>query len=289
MIEENQQEMIIFEKIKETQEYLEKIKKKGLSIGFVPTMGSLHEGHLSLIREAKRENNFVVCSIFVNPIQFNNKNDLQNYPRDLESDIELLKNENCDLLFSPSVEEMYPEPSEEIFDFGGLDQMMEGLYRKDHFKGVATVVKKLFEIITPVRAYFGLNDYKQLIIIHKITRDNNIPVEVVPCATIREENGLAMSSRNRLLSKSERKQASLIYETLKMVKIQSGYLSISEIKEMVERQLRRYRSIKIEYFEIVDMYTLKSLKTWAESNHVIACIAVYVGKVRLIDNVILFS
>ncbi len=281
--------MIIFEKIKETLEHLEKIKSKGLSIGFVPTMGSLHEGHLSLIKEAKRENNYVVCSIFVNPIQFNNKNDLENYPREFESDIELLKNENCDLLFHPSVEEMYPEPTDETFDFGGIDQVMEGLYRKDHFNGVAIVVKKLFKIIKPERAYFGLKDYQQLIIIHKMTKDYNLPVEVVPCAIIREENGLAMSSRNRLLSKSEKKQASIIYDTLKMVKIQTGYLSISEIKEIVKRQLKRHRSMKIEYFEITDMYTLKPLKTWAESNHVIACIAVYVGKVRLIDNVILFS
>lgn len=281
--------MIIFEKIKETQEHLEKIKSKGLSIGFVPTMGSLHEGHLSLIREAKRENNYVICSIFVNPIQFNNKNDLKNYPREFESDIELLKNEKCDLLFHPSVEEMYPEPADEKFDFGGLDEVMEGMYRKGHFNGVASVVKKLFEIIKPDRAYFGLKDYQQLVIIHKMTKDFNMPVEIVPCTIIREENGLAMSSRNQLLSKSEKKQASLIYESLKMVKIQTGYLSISEIKEMVKRQLRRHRSMKIEYFEIVDMYTLKPLMTWAESNHVIACIAVYVGKVRLIDNVILFS
>lgn len=281
--------MIVYEKIKETKEYLEKIKSKGVSVGFVPTMGSLHIGHLSLIKEAKKENDFVVCSIFVNPIQFNNQNDLKNYPRDVERDIKLLETEGCDLIFHPNVEEMYPEPATEKFDFGGLDKVMEGAYRENHFNGVATIVKRLFEIVTPDRAYFGLKDYQQLIIIHKMTKDYNLPVEIVPCKIIRDDDGLAMSSRNQLLSKSERRQASLLYETLKMVKIQSGYLSISETKDMVERQLRRYRSMKLEYFEIVDMYTLKPLRTWAESNNVVACIAVYVGKVRLIDNIILFS
>lgn len=281
--------MIVFDKIKDTKEYLGKIKSKGISIGFVPTMGSLHRGHLSLIKEAKKENDFVVCSIFVNPIQFNSQNDLKNYPRDIDRDKKLLEGEECDLLFYPSVNEIYPEPATEEFDFGGLDKVMEGTYREGHFNGVATVVKRLFEIVTPDRAYFGLKDYQQLLIIHKMTKDNNLPIEIVPCGIIREEDGLAMSSRNQLLSKSERKQASNIYESLKMVKIQSGYLSISEIKEMVERQLRRYRSMKLEYFEIVDMYTLKSLRTWAESKNVIACIAVNVGNVRLIDNIILFS
>ncbi len=281
--------MIVFDKIKDTKEYLEKIKSRGTSIGFVPTMGSLHHGHLSLIKEAKKENDFVVCSIFVNPIQFNNQNDLKNYPRDIDRDKELLEGEECDLLFYPSDNEIYPEPATEKFDFGGLDKVMEGTYREGHFNGVATVVKRLFEIVIPDRAYFGLKDYQQLLIIHKMTKDNNLPVEIVPCGIIREEDGLAMSSRNQLLSKSERKQASNIYDSLKMVKIQSGYLSISEIKEMVERQLRRYRSMKLEYFEIVDMYTLKSIRTWAESKNVIACIAVYVGNVRLIDNIILFS
>lgn len=281
--------MIVFDKIKDTIEYLVKIKSRGTSIGFVPTMGSLHQGHLSLIKEAKKENDFVVCSIFVNPIQFNNQNDLKNYPRDINRDKKLLEGEECDLLFYPSDNEIYPEPATEKFDFCGLDKVMEGTYREGHFNGVATIVKRLFEIVIPDRAYFGLKDYQQLLIIHKMTKDNNLPIEIVPCGIIREEDGLAMSSRNQLLSKSERKQASNIYDSLKMVKIQSGYLSISEIKEMVERQLKRYRSMKLEYFEIVDMYTLKSLRTWAESKNVIACIAVNVGNVRLIDNIILFS
>jgi len=281
--------MKILNTIKEIRGYLNEIRSKGLSIGFVPTMGALHEGHLSLIREAKKENDFVVCSIFVNPVQFNNEADLEKYPHEIESDIKKLKNEKCDLLFHPSVEEMYPEPDNTKFDFGDLDKVMEGKFRPGHFNGVAVVVKKLFEIIEPKRAYFGLKDYQQLVIIHKLTKDYNLSVEIVPCAIIREENGLAMSSRNELLSESEKKQASLIYSTLKRVKIQSGFATISELKESAFSQFKKSKTMKLEYFEIVDLYSLKPLRTWAESNNIIACIAVYVGKVRLIDNIILFS
>ncbi|MCD4790052.1 MAG: pantoate--beta-alanine ligase [Bacteroidales bacterium] len=281
--------MKVLNTIKETRGYLNQIRSKGLSIGFVPTMGALHEGHLSLVREAKKENDFVVCSIFVNPVQFNNEADLKKYPREIESDIKKLKKEKCDLLFHPSAEEMYPEPDNTKFDFGDLNKVMEGEFRPGHFNGVAVVVKKLFEIIEPARAYFGLKDYQQLVIIHKLTKDYNLPVEIVPCAIIREENGLAMSSRNELLSEPEKKQASLIYVTLKRVKIQSGFATISELKESVFRQFKKNKTMKLEYFEIVDLYSLKPLRTWTESNYIIACIAVYIGKVRLIDNIILFS
>lgn len=281
--------MKILNTIKETRDYLNEIRSKGSSIGFVPTMGALHEGHLSLLREAKKENDFVVCSIFVNPVQFNNEADLEKYPSEIESDIKKLKKEKCDLLFHPSAEEMYPQPDNTKFDFGDLDKVMEGEFRPGHFNGVAVVVKKLFEIIKPARAYFGLKDYQQLVIIHKLTKDCNLPVEIVPYAIIREENGLAMSSRNKLLSEPEKKQASLIYTTLKNVKIQSGFATISELKESVFRQFKKNKTMKLEYFEIVDLYSLKPLRTWAESNNIIACIAVYAGKVRLIDNIILFS
>jgi pantoate--beta-alanine ligase len=281
--------MLILEKIIETNDHLKEIRNKGLSIGFVPTMGALHEGHLSLIREAKKENNYVACSIFVNPIQFNNKNDLLKYPRDLNRDAGLLKSVACDFLFHPSEAEMYPEQEKEVFEFGDLDKVMEGKFRPGHFNGVATVVKKLFGIIQPDKAYFGLKDYQQLLIIHKMTKDFNLPVEIVPCSTVRESDGLAMSSRNQLLAKADRKQAAMIYEVLKMVKIQSGYSTIAEIKEYVEHTFRKTRNTELEYFEIVDMYTLKPLRTWAQSKNVIACIAVYIGNIRLIDNIILFS
>lgn len=281
--------MKIFEKIEQTKNHLKELRENGKSIGFVPTMGALHEGHLALIKAAKKENDIVVCSIFVNPIQFNNPDDLKKYPHQIESDIKLLEQEKCDVLFNPSSEEMYPEPSSEQFDFGDLDKVLEGEYRPGHFNGVAVVVKKLFEIVEPKRAYFGLKDYQQLLIIHKLTKDFNIPVEIVPCLTIREADGLAMSSRNKLLSMTERKLAPIIHDTLKSIKIQAGYTPISEIKEAIEDEFKRTKQMELEYFEIVDMYSLKPLRTWAESKNVVALIAVYLGNVRLIDNIILFS
>lgn len=281
--------MQIINNIVEVKDHLAAVREKGLSIGFVPTMGALHEGHLSLIREARKENDFVVSSIFVNPIQFNNKSDLENYPRNIETDVDMLNDAKCDLLFFPSEHEILPKTKNESFDFGGLDKVMEGKFRPGHFNGVATIVKVLFEIIEPQRAYFGMKDYQQVVIIHKMTKDSNLPVEIIPCPTVREEDGLAMSSRNQRLSKSERKQAATIFKVLKMIKIHSGFSTINEIKEYVESQFRKSKNAKLEYFEIVDMYSLKPLKAWAESNNVIACTAVYIGDVRLIDNIILFS
>ncbi|RLC56850.1 MAG: pantoate--beta-alanine ligase [Candidatus Cloacimonadota bacterium] len=281
--------MQIINTIIEVNDHLDAVREKGLSIGFVPTMGALHEGHLSLIREARKENDFVVCSIFVNPEQFNNKSDLENYPRNIEADVDMLNDAKCDLLFFPSELEMQPKIKTESFDFGGLEKVMEGKFRPGHFNGVATIVKVLFEIIEPQRAYFGMKDYQQVVIIHKMTKDSKLPVEIIPCPTVREEDGLAMSSRNQLLSKSDRKQAATIFKVLKMIKIHSGFSTINEIKEYVESQFRKSKNAKLEYFEIVDMYSLKPLKAWAESNNVIACTAVYIGDVRLIDNIILFS
>lgn len=283
--------MQVFETNLELNKYLSEKIKQGLSIGFVPTMGALHDGHLALIREASDENDVVVCSIFVNPTQFNNPDDLKRYPRVIEKDLELLKLEKCDVVFYPSVEEIYPEnKSVDIkIDFEGLDQVMEGKFRPGHFHGVATVVKRLFELVNPTRAYFGLKDYQQLVIIHHMTKKLNLPVEIIPCSIIREESGLAMSSRNELLSETERKQAALLYAILKTVKIRSGFSSITEIKKFVTKQFAKNKIIELEYFDIVDMYSLKPLATWAQSTNVIACLAATVGKVRLIDNIILFS
>jgi len=280
--------MELFKTIKEIREYLKAKKDEDLTIGFVPTMGALHEGHLSLFREAKEENDIVVGSIFVNPTQFNNQDDLARYPRTFEEDIKKLEEEGCAAVFHPSAEEMYPVPDTTKFDFGNLDKVLEGEHRPGHFNGVASVVKKLFEIVKPDRSYFGLKDFQQLLIIHKMIKDFNLPVELVPCPIVREKNGLAMSSRNELLTKAERKQASLIYKTLKFVKVQSGFQPIHELKNYVNREFKR-KNMKLEYFEIVDMYTLEPLTTWIGSKTVIACIAVYVGNVRLIDNIILFS
>jgi len=281
--------MKVFNTRIDIRKYLGAQKSNGLKIGFVPTMGALHEGHLSLLKEAKADCDVIVCSIFVNPIQFNNNNDLEKYPREIESDIEKLNSVDCDVLFHPTVEEMYPVPDETIFDFGELDKVMEGQHRPGHFNGVAVVVKKLFEIVEPDKAYFGLKDYQQIVIIHKLTKDYNLPVEIIPCPTTREDSGLAMSSRNELLSESDRDQAAIIYEILKMVKVQAGFAPVNELKADIYRQFKRNKNMDLEYFDIVDMYSLKPIQAWAGSNTVIACIAVNIGNVRLIDNLILFS
>jgi len=281
--------MEIFHSVSDLRKYLAHSWENGQSIGFVPTMGALHQGHLSLIAEAKKENDLVICSIFVNPIQFNNPVDLKNYPRMLEQDIQKLAVAGCNILFAPPEQEVFPEPVVETFDFGDLDKVMEGKFRPGHFHGVAVVVKRLFEIVKPTRAYFGLKDYQQLLIIHKMTKEQNLPVEIIPCPIIREESGLAMSSRNERLSPGERKQAAILYEVLKMVRIRSGYSTIRETHYYVEQQFKKNKHMRLEYFEIVDMYSLKPLQTWTESNTSIACIAAWVGEVRLIDNMILFS
>ncbi|RLD60102.1 MAG: pantoate--beta-alanine ligase [Bacteroidetes bacterium] len=281
--------MKVFSTVDEIKNHLKKIKEDGKTIGFVPTMGALHEGHLSLIREAKNDSSYVVSSIFVNPDQFTNKEDLAKYPRNEKADIALLEKEKCDVLFLPSVKEIYPETNEINFDFGNLDKVMEGEFRPGHFQGVARVVKRLFEIIEPQKAFFGMKDYQQMVIIHKLTKDYNLGVEIIPCPTQREENQLAMSSRNERLSKQGKQEASLIYQALKMAKIQAGYMPIPELKHAVERRVNKSKSLELEYFEIVDMYSLKSLNSWGGNKNVIACIAVNVGDVRLIDNMILFS
>ncbi len=281
--------MKIFTTVDEIKPHLKTIRDEGKTIGFVPTMGALHEGHLSLIREAQQDSDYVVASIFVNPEQFNNKEDLEKYPRTKKTDIAKLEEAECDVLFYPSAEEIYPTEDETVFEFGNLDKVMEGKFRPGHFQGVAKVVKRLFDIVGPQKAFFGMKDYQQMVIIHKLTKDHNLPVEIVPCPIVREENQLAMSSRNERLTEQQRKEAALIYKTLKMVKIQSGFMPILEMKDTVERKINKSKMMQLEYFEIVDMYSLKILNAWAESNNIIACIAVNVGDVRLIDNMILFS
>ncbi len=282
--------MLKYKTIKEVQEELKRVREKKKSIGFVPTMGALHEGHLALVREAMEDNDFVVVSIFVNPIQFNNKLDLEKYPRVIEQDIKLLEEVGCDLLFYPGVEEMYPEgePPEEEYDVNGLDKVLEGEYRPGHFSGVITVVKRLFEIVEPDRAYFGMKDYQQLLIINTFVKNYHIPVEIVPVPTQREEDGLAMSSRNRLLKPEHRKEATLLYEVLKKTKIRSGFQTVEDVKKEVVRKFKKAKYAELEYFELVDLYTLKPLSTWVQSSHVIALIAARVGDVRLIDNMIIF-
>jgi len=254
-------------------------------IGFVPTMGALHEGHLSLVRCCRAENDIVVVSIFVNPTQFNDKEDLANYPRTLDRDLELLRQENTDVVFCPTVEEMYPEPDTRTFDLGGLDATMEGAFRPGHFNGVVQIVTKLFDVVQPHRAYFGEKDFQQLTIIRYIVNQLHIPVQVVSCPIVREPDGLAMSSRNMLLGPNERQAAPIISQVLFKAKNLKHTLSIDELKKWVVAQIDANPYLKTEYFEIVDDVKLQPVSSWEDPVSKVGCIAVRAGKIRLIDNI----
>lgn len=276
--------MKIFYRITEIKTFLREIKKSGKTIGFVPTMGALHQGHLSLIENARKNNDIVVCSIFVNPIQFNNKTDLEKYPRPIEKDIKMLEGTKCDVVFIPSEKEMYPVPDKSVFDFGMLDKVMEGKHRPGHFNGVAIVVKKLFEIIEPDNAYFGEKDFQQLSIIKKIVQLFDLKVKIIPCATLREKDGLAMSSRNIHLSPEERKSAANIYKILSEIKNKIPFLSVEETKQWVEKEINATPFLQLEYIEIADSEKLQAIKDWKNCTNCRAFIAVKAGKTRLIDN-----
>ena len=280
-----------FSLIKEIQAALKKERSRSKSIGFVPTMGALHEGHLSLIRQSKEENDITVSSIFVNPIQFNNPQDLIKYPRTLKADLALLESAGCDYVFNPEVKEMYPvEPDgSPVKDFGQLEKVMEGKFRPGHFKGVAIIVKKLFDIIQPDTAYFGKKDYQQLMIIHSMVDQLKLPIEVIGCPIIREPDGLAMSSRNMQLSIGERKIAPLIFQVLTKTKQKAGNMPVKDLKSWAIKKLTAEPTFTVEYFEIVDKQTLLPLDSWKKKDNALACTAVYLGGVRLIDNIELFS
>ncbi len=250
-------------------------------------MGALHEGHTGLVRRSVAENDITGCSIFVNPIQFNNPDDLLKYPRTLEKDLEMLEEAGCNLVFVPSVEEMYPEQVSKVYDFGELDKVLEGAHRPGHFNGVAVVVKKLFDIFQPHRAYFGEKDFQQLRIIQALVRMEQIPVEIIPCPTVRESDGLAMSSRNRRLSAEERNRAPEIYRTLLKAKKLAGKMPVADLKELCRKDLEEKGFIP-DYFEIADTETLQPLNNWKEAPMAVACVAAFLGPVRLIDNMILF-
>ena len=275
--------------ISEMVKAMRKEHKAGRSIGFVPTMGALHDGHLSLIQESRKANDITVCSIFVNPIQFNNKKDLEKYPRNLNEDLRLLQSAGCDYVFIPENEEIYPEgtPNLEI-NFGTLDKVLEGKFRPGHFKGVAIIVKILFEIITPDNAYFGKKDYQQLLIIRRLVSMLQIPLQIHACPTFREPDGLAMSSRNLQLTIGERKMAPLIYQTLCKVKEKAGHLPVKELRRWAIKKISSNPAFNVEYFEIVDKNDLHILENWKEKENALACTAVFLGDVRLIDNLELF-
>lgn len=278
--------MEIIRAASELKARLAALRKAGKIIGFVPTMGALHEGHLSLVKEAADHCDVVVMSIFVNPNQFNNASDLERYPRDLQKDAALLEGTACELLFVPSVKEVYPEPDQRVFDFGDLDKVMEGKFRPGHFNGVAQVVSRLFDLVAPHKAFFGEKDFQQLAVVRAMVRQLNYPVEIVPCPIVREADGLAMSSRNMLLSTLQRKNAPQIALTLSESCNFAATHSVAETKQQVVDAINAVPELEVEYFEIVDGNSLQAVGSWEESSYVVGCIAVFAGEVRLIDNVI---
>ncbi len=277
--------MRTFQHKAELTEWVMHRKSLNKTIGFVPTMGALHNGHMSLIRQAKQENDLVVCSIFVNPIQFNKPEDLKKYPRTLETDLEMLAELGCDAVFNPSESEMYPEPEKKVYDFGMLDKVMEGRYRQGHFNGVAIIVKKLFDIVQPDRAYFGEKDFQQLQIIKAMVNMESLEVTIVSCPTVREPDGLAMSSRNVRLNGEQRLDASLVYAALKMAKELYPTHEVHQVKQRVTEKINASPHLEVEYFEIVWADTLLPvIDKEARNEMVVGCIAVYAGEIRLIDN-----
>jgi pantoate--beta-alanine ligase len=270
----------------ELKHTLEVLRLQGRSVGLVPTMGALHQGHISLIRYCVAENDICIASVFVNPTQFNDKKDLELYPRTPEEDANLLESAGCSILFMPTVQEMYPEPDTRIFNFGLLEQVMEGAFRPGHFNGVAQIVSKLFEAILPDRAYFGEKDFQQLAIIRKMTVDLGLGVKIVSCPIVREEDGLAMSSRNRRLTPAQREKAPLIAQILSKSLTFAGKKSIPETIEFVTGSLSAFPVFKLDYFEIVDGSDLQPVSDWEQSDYIVGCIAVFCGPVRLIDNIV---
>jgi len=270
----------------EIESLLEDYRNNEKSVGFVPTMGALHSGHLSLIRKAKEENDICVCSIYVNPTQFNNPNDLEKYPRQLKDDTALLEAENCDILFAPENEDMYPENDVEIhFNFGKLENVMEGKYRPGHFNGVGTIVKKLLDIVKPNKAYFGKKDYQQLLIIKSVCEQYNINTEIVGCEIIREKDGLAMSSRNQRLSPKQREEAPYIYAVLDYTSIMGRRMPVTDLKDWVAKKINSNKEMDLEYFEVCDAADLSIIEEWGYGQKAMGFIVVNMGDIRLIDNI----
>lgn len=276
---------VVFTKV-ELKALLDVSRKEGKKIALVPTMGALHEGHASLVRRSVAENDITVVSVFVNPTQFNDKNDLQNYPRTLDADCKLLDTVGADIVFAPTVEEMYPEEDTRVFSFAPLDTVMEGSFRPGHFNGVAQIVSKLFYAVEPDRAYFGEKDFQQLAIIREMVRQLALDVEIVGCPIVREADGLAMSSRNTLLSSEERERALTISRTLFESLEYAKTHSLAETKMFVETAIENTDGLVLEYYQIVDGDTLQEIAEWSTSEYAVGCIALFCGKVRLIDNIV---
>jgi pantoate--beta-alanine ligase len=280
--------MIVLNTSKEVSAWIMSIKSKNQQIGFVPTMGALHEGHLSLLKRAKKENKATIISIFVNPTQFNDKKDLEKYPQNLLNDLELLKNLKVEVVFAPSVEEIYPDGMHkgQDIDLGGLDNFMEGAMRPGHFNGMAQVVNRLLEITKPDRLYMGQKDFQQFTIVHHFITNLKLPVQLIVCPIKRESNGLAMSSRNERLSPSARNEAKVIYKTLQFIKKNQN---TKPIRVLIDEGFKKMSisGFEPEYLSIVDGKTLLPVTAISQSNYIVACTAVKVENVRLIDNIIL--
>lgn len=277
--------MKVIQTVGELRNELSIFRTQGKTIGFVPTMGALHEGHASLVRRAVFENDVAVVSVFVNPTQFNDKNDLIKYPRTLEADCALLEKEGVHVVFAPTVEEMYPEPDTRRFSYAPLDTVMEGKFRPGHFNGVCQVVSKLFYMVEPDKAYFGEKDFQQLAIIREMTRRLDIPVQIVGCPIVREADGLALSSRNARLTEEQRKQALVISKTLFDSIEYAKNHTVAETQAFVENRIAEAEGLDLEYFELVDGTTLQKIISWGETDYAVGCITVFCGDVRLIDNI----
>lgn len=277
--------MKVFSTIADLKAEVAAQKAAGKTIGLVPTMGALHAGHASLVKKCAAENDVTVVSVFVNPTQFNDKNDLKNYPRTLEKDAELLQSVGCNLIFAPSEDEIYPEPDTRVFDFAPLDKVMEGKYRPGHFNGVAQIVSKLFDIVTPDRAYFGEKDFQQLAIIREMVKQLGLSLEIIACPIVREADGLALSSRNARLTDSQRKKAVTISKVLFESRNFAPSKSIAELTNWVVDNINKESELRVEYFEIVDGNTLQAVSDWNQTDYIVGCITVFCGEVRLIDNI----
>lgn len=277
--------MKLIQTIQELRAELDALRKEGKTIGLVPTMGALHAGHASLVKRAVAENDIVVVSDFVNPTQFNDKNDLLKYPRTLDADCKLLEACGASFVFAPSVEEIYPEPDTRQFSYAPLDTVMEGKYRPGHFNGVCQIVSKLFLIVEPTRAYFGEKDFQQLAIIREMVRKYPFNLEIVGCPIVREADGLALSSRNARLSTVQRTQALQISKTLFASVEYAKTHTLDETKTFVGTKIAESEGLRLEYFEIVDGTSLQTVHSWEDSNYIVGCITVFCGEVRLIDNI----
>lgn len=279
--------MLTVTNVQALQTALASLRNSQGTIGLVPTMGALHAGHASLVERAVHENDHVVVSVFVNPTQFNDKNDLKNYPRDLEADCRLLESLHVDIVFAPTVDAVYPEPDTRAFSYPPIDTVMEGAKRPGHFNGVCQIVSKLFAWVQPDRAYFGEKDFQQIAVIRAMVKDLKFPLELCPCPIVREESGLALSSRNALLTATERQTATLIYATLRKSVNYAQTHSVDDTLTFTVDSINAVDGLEVEYYQIVDGITLQPVHTWEESDYIVGCITVYCGTrpVRLIDNI----